>query len=173
MALITCPECSQQISDTAESCPKCGFSRIAEVKGIDAKKNEELQRQGVGMLILLSLVFLWAIAELSSCASFRKNEQNGIATDVNAQSKPRDIVENNSWDSSVSQVADWLKKNLKDPSSLEFIEWSAVKKVESGFVVRVKYRAKNGFGGYTVENKVFGLDLKGVVLGCQDFEKSN
>ncbi|MGI5969109.1 MAG: zinc ribbon domain-containing protein, partial [Lachnospiraceae bacterium] len=26
MALIQCPECNQQISDSAKSCPNCGYS---------------------------------------------------------------------------------------------------------------------------------------------------
>ena len=32
MALIECPECKNQVSDTAESCPKCGFAVKAFVK---------------------------------------------------------------------------------------------------------------------------------------------
>ena len=34
MALITCPECGKEISDTARSCPNCGYP-------ITAKENEE------------------------------------------------------------------------------------------------------------------------------------
>ena len=30
MALIPCPECEKQISDTAESCPQCGYKLTAE-----------------------------------------------------------------------------------------------------------------------------------------------
>jgi RNA polymerase subunit RPABC4/transcription elongation factor Spt4 len=26
MALVNCPECNKQISDTADSCPDCGYS---------------------------------------------------------------------------------------------------------------------------------------------------
>jgi uncharacterized membrane protein YvbJ len=29
MALITCPECQQQMSDTAHACPRCGWARAA------------------------------------------------------------------------------------------------------------------------------------------------
>lgn len=31
MALINCPECNQQISDTAPTCPHCGFAQKAVV----------------------------------------------------------------------------------------------------------------------------------------------
>lgn len=39
-----------------------------------------------------------------------------------------------------------IKKNLRDPDSYQLIEITP----ETGKVVTVKYRAKNGFGGYNV-----------------------
>lgn len=73
-------------------------------------------------------------------------------------------VINSSYDGSVSQVVDYLKKNLKDPKSYEGIEWSEVKKTADGYVVRHKYRAKNSFGGYVVENQIFYLNNNGEVI---------
>ena len=35
---------------------------------------------------------------------------------------------NSGWDSSVYQVKDYLKLNMKDPDSLQYIEWSKVVK---------------------------------------------
>ena len=72
-------------------------------------------------------------------------------------------VKNSSWDGSVSQVKSYLKSNLKDPKSYEGIEWSKVSKTSDGYMVRHKYRAKNSFGGYVVENQVFYLNNKGNV----------
>ena len=43
-----------------------------------------------------------------------------------------------------------LKNSLKDPSSLEVI---SVEQLEEG-KIKVKFRAKNGFGGYNVETKI-------------------
>jgi ribosomal protein L40E len=37
MALIHCPECNAQISDQAESCPKCGNPQ----KGLSQESNKE------------------------------------------------------------------------------------------------------------------------------------
>jgi len=34
--------------------------------------------------------------------------------------------------------------------------------------VRHKYRAKNSFGGYVIENKIFYLDEQGNVVGEKD-----
>lgn len=61
-------------------------------------------------------------------------------------------------------------RNLKDPSSIEYIEWSNVNDEEDGsFSVRVKYRAKNSFGGYSIENKIFYLNSSGTVTYYVDY----
>ena len=44
-----------------------------------------------------------------------------------------------------------LEKVLRDPKSLEIISVSTPKKVPNGYKCVVRYRAKNGFGGYNVE----------------------
>ena len=49
----------------------------------------------------------------------------------------------------------------------EAIEWSKViSRPEGGFMVRVKYRAKNSFGGFVIEEKIFTLDAEGNVTGA-------
>lgn len=66
--------------------------------------------------------------------------------------------ENSAWDGSVHTVKRYLKDNLKDPDSVQYIEWSPVSmlehKGENYWAVRVKYRAKNSFGGYVVSNQM-------------------
>ena len=79
-------------------------------------------------------------------------------------------ITNSSYDGSVSQVKDYLKKNLKDPKSYEGIEWSKVKEEPNGYSVYHKYRAKNSFGGYVIEAKVFYLDFGGNVIQVQNVE---
>lgn len=87
-----------------------------------------------------------------------------------SDSKNLGTVYNNSWDGSVSQVEQYLKNNLKDPDSFEAIEWSNVQKESDGsFFVRCKYRAKNSFGGYVIENKIFYLDAQGTVTYFVDW----
>lgn len=83
--------------------------------------------------------------------------------------KSEEIVKNSAWDGSVRQVDTWIKKNLKDPGSVEYIEWSkVVKKEGGGYLVRVKYRDKNSFGGYVIEEKVVILDSRGNVISFYD-----
>lgn len=78
-------------------------------------------------------------------------------------------VYNSSWDASVRQVEKYLKSSLRDPDSYESIEWSEVKETSTGYVVRHKYRAKNGFGGYVVSNQLFYMDSDGNVIDVQDY----
>lgn len=84
---------------------------------------------------------------------------------------PRETVINSAWDGSVNQVERYLKRQLlRDPESFQAIEWSPVVKTQYGYSVRVKYRAKNGFGGYSVANQVFELDSYGAVVGVRELE---
>lgn len=151
MALISCPDCKQQISDNSLVCLHCGCTIN--------KSGSGWENTAVGCVVFVIVMFFVAYS-LGSMPEDRSRPPGS----------QKEVVFNSRYDSSVAQVVKWLKDNLKDPDSLQFIEWSKVQKVESGFVVRVKYRAKNGFGGYGVENKLFGMDLNGEILGCKDFE---
>lgn len=80
-----------------------------------------------------------------------------------------EVVYNNNWDHGVWQVRSYLRENLKDPQSYDGIEWSDVIKAENGtYMVRHKYRAKNSFGGYVVEEKIFVLSKDGEVMAVLD-----
>ena len=79
-------------------------------------------------------------------------------------------ITNSSYDGSVSQVKNYLKKNLKDPKSYEGIEWGKLKEEPNGYSVYHKYRAKNSFGGYVIEAQVFYLDFGGNVIQVQNVE---
>ena len=94
------------------------------------------------------------------------------------KSSSKEKIVNSEWDGSVSQVERYLKNNLNDPDSYQSISWSAVVKLndtkETGFVshqVRHKYRAKNSFGGYVVEEKMFKLDYQGNVVDVVDYAR--
>lgn len=69
-------------------------------------------------------------------------------------------------------ITKYLKENLKDPKSYEDIEWSEIAHDDDGgYIVRHKYRAKNSFGGYMIDNKVFFLSSKGYVENVIDYTK--
>lgn len=78
-------------------------------------------------------------------------------------------VKNSSLDGSVSQVVKYLKNNLKDPDSYESIEWGNVTETDNGYIVRHKYRAKNSFGGYVIENQIFQIDWQGNITSVSPY----
>lgn len=144
MALIQCPECKKMVSETADSCPKCGWHLTPE-NVLNIK--EQQKKRGIGCLVIIAIfVALMIFAN--------KNEPSNPT---------HAVVENSQWDGSVRQVKDWLKGHVRDADSLEYIEWSPLLKNGDSYMVRVKYRAKNGFGGYEVEERVFTLDQAGKV----------
>lgn len=62
---------------------------------------------------------------------------------------------------------DYLRDNLNDYDSSEFVEWSPVAKLEVKgepyWVVRLKLRAKNAFGGYVLKNTFYFIRQNKVV----------
>lgn len=64
-------------------------------------------------------------------------------------------------DGSHSAFRRYIKKNLKDPSSFKYMDTKAYKLSENEIVVIMKYRAKNSFGGYTIETASGIYDAEG------------
>jgi hypothetical protein len=63
-----------------------------------------------------------------------------------------------------------LKQSLRDPDSYQFIGWTKYENTLAGVVIPppftvhgLKYRAKNGFGGYDVGEQIYIFGPKGVV----------
>ena len=77
----------------------------------------------------------------------------------------------NRTDSSVMVgVKSYLRETLKDPGSYKEIEWSPSGINSAGqYYIRHKYRAKNSFGGYVVEEKIFYLNQSYKVIQTQDY----
>jgi hypothetical protein len=127
-------------------------------------KNGKFVDNTISYYVSVGIMVALIIGLLGYCYALPKQSNT-----VSSSSSPKTIVQNSPWDGSVFQVKSWLEDNLKDPKSLEYIEWSAVQKTDDGgFIVRVKYRAKNSFGGYVIENKVFSLDSAGTVTNSID-----
>ena len=71
MARISCPECKRQISETANSCPKCGYKLVRE-EVVKTKK----KRQGVQMFCVIvfalgfcvAFMIIWAVIQNNSKA---------------------------------------------------------------------------------------------------------
>lgn len=115
----------------------------------EARKRELLKVVGGGCAVALLGLVIYA-----------------VVTDDGRNSRHRPTQD--SSDGTVQEVVDYLKANLKDPKSLEVIEWSPMKEQSPGYAVRCKYRAKNSFGGYNIENRVFYMNPEGKVLHTEE-----
>jgi hypothetical protein len=155
-------------SYTVDNCPKCGLAlsqgRKDTIKRTAQHHTAELHKKnksGCLVFLVVSVLFIIVFSVPSMCSGNSSNSSNKSSTPV---------VSNSGLTSSVYQVKSWLKTNAKDPDSLDYMEWSAVQKTNTGdFRVRVKYRAKNSLGGYVVENKLFTLDSRGKVISVVDY----
>lgn len=114
-------------------------------------------KQQLRSFVVLILLLILAIGSSTKDESNSENSR-----------KTSEVVYNSPWDGSVRQVERFLKNSLKDPDSYQGIEWSQVVKSENGFLVRHKYRAKNSFGGYVVENRIFQMDRAGNVTSVTE-----
>ena len=167
---VACPECSKLVSEKAEACPKCGYKiapgEMEELLAEEAKAKGGCKKIAivVGIVVVALIVFGAIMSSLDTSPS-----------EYTAQ----EIVANSPIDGSVPQVESWLKENLKDPASLEIIEWYKVQKKQRqvaggtsyltvGYSVLVKYRANNSFGGYVVERKLFTFDEQGRIESVVD-----
>lgn len=83
--------------------------------------------------------------------------------------RSREIVYARS-DGSVSQIERYLRTNLKDPDSLDFIKWVGPVLTDNAWTVMVTYRAKNSFGGYVIESYMFIMDLDGRITDTVKLE---
>jgi predicted Zn finger-like uncharacterized protein len=152
--IVNCLVCKKEISKNATSCPHCGEPLKKEQAKEVSKEEKDLQKFGCGCLLLIpGCFFIFLIyAMLTGSNSTTQNDTSSKT------------VSNNALDGSVYQVEMYLNKTLKDPDSFQAIEWSPVQETDTGYIVRCKYRAKNSFGGYVIENQIFILDKKGNVL---------
>lgn len=81
-----------------------------------------------------------------------------------AKFKGHPDVRGSIWDGSFYEVEQYLKRQMRDPDSFEAIKWTSPIKGCGTYTVGVRYRAKNGFGGYVVEEAVATLAADGQVL---------
>ncbi len=45
MALVKCPECGKEVSDTAYACPNCGYSVKVHFDNLKRKKQAEIRKK--------------------------------------------------------------------------------------------------------------------------------
>ncbi|MCD4728158.1 MAG: SH3 domain-containing protein [Pirellulales bacterium] len=75
--------------------------------------------------------------------------------------------QNNPLTGKIDVILEWLKTNTYDPRSLEFIQWYQPYILSGYWNCRVEFRAKNAFGNYIKENKIFAIK-NGIIVEVFD-----
>ncbi len=122
-------------------------------------------------LAVIGIVYSFIMVGLCYCEggctpSTPPKSQADIKQELVAGPKPV----NNAWDASVIEVKLFLRENLNDPDSVQYLEWSPVFAYDEYWSVRCKYRAKNSFGALILAEKLFYIQ-NGKVVHFEDYEK--
>lgn len=132
MALVKCADCRREISSDAAMCPGCG------------KKPKKPVGVGgyiiAGLLGLLIFNLAWKSDGAKPPASALTPEQQAVQDKAARNSNARIT--------STVRTRRSIEQNLRDPKS---VEWVSTAASEDGSVVCVVYRARNGFGGMSLE----------------------
>lgn len=150
--LGNCDVCGEEVVKTARICSYCGTENP-----VRAERNSQPWIVG---LILFGVVGTGILL-----VKLRQPPPSALVVTAETPGVMREGVVNDPDDNSVPQVKAFLRENLKNPDSLEFMEWSKVNRTKEGlFFVRAKYRARNSFNALIVVNQVFFLDAAGKVI---------
>lgn len=138
--LMNCKDCGHGVSKNAKSCPHCGSEKYDP---------EAVWGEGFfSFLVLLVMIYM-----LYQCA--------GVFFDDNSSENPPEIsaAKQRERDAGMARAGaeTVLKQTLRDPGSYEEIHHSVIphKTKPNVLGVYLKYRAKNGFGGYEVADAAF------------------
>jgi hypothetical protein len=140
MALITCKECGNQISKSAVSCPTCGNTKL------------HARQYGCGPIILIGFVGL-VIYNMVNPSTYKAPEPKTREQKIAALF----------IGGSATHCKYWIKSQLKDPDSYEEIETHYTAH-ENYVDVFIKYRAKNSFNGFVIDQGTCTLSLDNKVL---------
>lgn len=144
MALVKCGECGEEISNKAESCPKCGF------------KPKRPRKTSFGtwvgtFLIIGGLIYYFNLPSRPPYVDTRTPEQ------VQQDKERMDAIK------AVAVAGNRFKKNLKNPKSFEIVEYK-YKKTKDGFSFYILYSATNSFNAVIQEEVLLDTDEKGELL---------
>ena len=133
MALIKCRECGKDISTEAKACPHCGA--------------KPPYRPSLAFVLIAGLLVVFGIkASVESAAPTyqpppKTAEQIAVEEAADMRTKMAYVLIRN------------VKNSLREPESLDVIEVFSNEKAD---LLCMKYRARNGFGGYAIGYYVIG-----------------
>ena len=157
MSLISCPECKNEVSSQAESCPKCGY-----VVKKSQKETKSGSGCGIGCLAIIAIIVILGI--IGSFLDSDSNSSNS-STPKTAEELHRERIEKHfsSWDGSHRGLTKVIKQSMNDPSSYDHVETTYGDKGDH-LIVKTTFRGKNAFGGVVTNWIIAKVDLNGNVV---------
>lgn len=178
MALIKCPECGKEISDTCDTCIHCGYKLHPENNTVikKASANHRL------VIILVCVVIAIGIIIASVLIVNSVRENNRIKQEKQEQvSMQQEEIETHklSYEEKVCYYAiEYFKTILKNPENLQInslkigptITADVEGKDSNGhfieYMVVVDYSAQNGFGGFDRNN--YYITMSGTTISSNN-----
>ena len=133
MSLIKCKECGKDISTEAKVCPHCGA--------------KPPYRPSLAFVLIAGLLIVFGIKASLEPASPPPQDPPKTAEEIAAKAAADKRVK------MAYVVMRNVKKSLREPESLGVINVFSNEKAD---LLCVKYRARNGFGGYAIGYYVIG-----------------
>ena len=136
---VQCPNCKEvsKVPEglTLQRCPACG-------KIIPGTKTAKMEKDVNKISKIIGWVFVAIIIVVIYLISTSSNEgKSKVDMEVNAK----------------ASIRTYMRENLNDPGSYK-PEKFLIEKTESGYIVIHEYRAKNAYGGYVLDKRIFELD---------------
>ncbi len=152
-----CKFCGKEIHYNLRKCPHCDKPWPSKSASEDTSISSAASNERTANLIIsvffiaiaaaIYFIFIWDSPEDKREAK----EEAKAAAIKKVEDKRRGFHCLSTWDGSHREVANHIKKQLRDPDSFEHIETRIGPKDEDGkHLLYMKYRAINGFGGKTV-----------------------
>lgn len=194
MALINCPECGKEISDTCESCIHCGYKLSNDSDSKDSKNNQSNKKKTSMIVILLIIVAIIGIGIVSILVvnSIRENnrieqekqEQISIQEAEESQKQAEIEAKKLTYEEEVCYYAiEYLKSILKNPESLQVHDIKVSISLHadditdfdkspndhySQYAVCVDYSGQNGFGG--THRETYYIIMDGFVVSDETYQ---
>lgn len=165
MALINCPECGKEISDTCESCIHCGY-KLSNNSDSKVKQTNKKKISIIAILLIVIAIIGIIIASILIVNSVQEKnrieqekQEQILAQEEEEKLKQAEIEAHKlTYEETVCYYAiEYFKTILKDPDSLQINEVKIARTVfgdpedseghYSEYVVILDYSAQNGFGG--------------------------
>lgn len=127
MALIKCLECGKEMSNSAKNCPHCGA--------------KPPYKPSLAFILITGLLVVFAIKGIFGGENSTPPPAKTAAAIAAEEAQERRFL--------VTVItAKKLKNSLREPDSVDWIDILVDEKAET---VCLKYRARNGFGGMSIE----------------------